>query len=57
MIPKETLNEASQELRYHNNHLRRDQVFDMMVVGYPAIEARPKLLREDEKMIHYDVSK
>ena len=33
------------------------QVFDMMVVGYPAIEARPKLLREDDKMIHYDVSK
>jgi len=33
------------------------QIFDMMVVGYPAIEARPKPLREDDKMIHYDVSK
>lgn len=33
------------------------QVYDMMVVGYPAINAREKLLRsKDNKMIHYDTS-
>ncbi len=33
------------------------QVYDMMVLGYPAIKAREKLLRpKDSKMIHYDTS-
>jgi nitroreductase len=32
------------------------QVYDMMVVGYPAIKAREKLLRPRDKMIHYGTS-
>jgi nitroreductase len=32
------------------------QVYDMMVVGYPAIKAREKLLRPKDKMIHYGTS-
>ena len=30
------------------------EIFDMMVVGYPAVEPRSKLLRTREEMIHYD---
>ena len=30
------------------------EVYDMMAVGYPALEPRPKLMRAKEKMIHYD---
>ena len=30
------------------------EIFEMMALGYPAIEARPKLMRDREKMIHYD---
>ncbi|MFC1945738.1 nitroreductase family protein [Chloroflexota bacterium] len=31
-------------------------VYDMMALGYPALEPRPKLLRDREKMVHYDAS-
>ena len=30
------------------------QIYDMMVVGYPDAGPAPKLLREKEKMVHYD---
>jgi len=30
------------------------EVYDMMVVGYPASKPRPKLMRAKEKMVHYD---
>jgi nitroreductase len=30
------------------------EIYDMLVVGYPAVQARPKLMREKEKMVHYD---
>jgi len=30
------------------------EAYDMMVVGYPDAEPRPKLLRSKEKMVHYD---
>ena len=26
----------------------------MLAVGHPAVEARPKLLRERSEMVHYD---
>jgi 5,6-dimethylbenzimidazole synthase len=29
-------------------------IYDMMAFGYPAVKPRPKLLREKEKMVHYD---
>jgi nitroreductase len=32
------------------------EVYDMMAFGYPAVQPRPKLLRDKEKMIHYDRS-
>ncbi len=30
------------------------EVFDMIVLGYPEMEPRPKLMRNREEMIHYD---
>lgn len=30
------------------------EVYDMMVVGYPDAEPRPKLVRDREEMVHYD---
>jgi nitroreductase len=30
------------------------EVYDMMALGYPALKPRPKLMRDSEKMIHYD---
>ena len=30
------------------------EIYDMMVVGYGASKARPKLLRAREKMVHHD---
>lgn len=30
------------------------EVYDMMAIGYPAVKPRPKLLREKNKMVHYD---
>lgn len=30
------------------------EVFDMIALGYPAMEARPKLMRNREEMIHHD---
>lgn len=30
------------------------EVYDMMAVGYPAAKPRPKLMRDKEKMVHYD---
>jgi len=30
------------------------EVYDMMALGYSALEPRPKLLRPMEKMVHYD---
>jgi nitroreductase len=29
------------------------EIYDMMAVGYPALEPRPRLVREREEMIHY----
>ena len=30
------------------------EIFDMIALGYPAMEPRPKLMRKREEMIHYD---
>ncbi len=30
------------------------EVYDMMAVGYPALKPRAKLMRDKQKMIHYD---
>jgi len=30
------------------------QIYDMLVVGYSAVENRPKLLRDKDKIVHYD---
>lgn len=30
------------------------EIYDMLAVGYLAVAARPKLLRDKEKMVHYD---
>lgn len=30
------------------------EIFDMIALGYPEMEARPKLIRNREEMIHYD---
>ena len=30
------------------------EVFDMIALGYPEMEPRPKLMRNREEMIHYD---
>jgi len=30
------------------------EVYDMMAVGYPDSKPRPKLMRDKEKMVHYD---
>ncbi|MFC1822428.1 nitroreductase family protein, partial [Thermodesulfobacteriota bacterium] len=32
------------------------ELYDMLVVGKGALKARPKLLRDKEKMVHYDTS-
>ncbi|MBW1802487.1 MAG: hypothetical protein JRJ85_17365 [Deltaproteobacteria bacterium] len=32
------------------------EVYDMIALGYPAIEPRSKFMRDTKKMIHYDVS-
>jgi nitroreductase len=31
-------------------------IYDMLVVGYPAVRTRPKLLRDKDLMVHYDHS-
>ena len=30
------------------------EIYDLMLLGYPAATARPKFLRPKEKMVHYD---
>jgi len=30
------------------------RIFDMMVLGYPAVEPNPKLMRPADKMVHHD---
>lgn len=30
------------------------EIYDMMVLGYPAVKPRPKLMRDKAKMLHYD---
>lgn len=30
------------------------EVYDMMAFGYPAVRPRPKLLRDKDRMVHYD---
>ena len=30
------------------------EVYDMMALGYPAAKPRPKLMRDKERMVHYD---
>jgi len=30
------------------------KIYDMMVLGYPNMEPRPRLVRSREEMIHYD---
>jgi len=30
------------------------EIYDMMIVGYPASEPRPRLVRAREEMVHYD---
>ncbi len=30
------------------------EIYDTLVVGYPAAKARPKLLRDKSKMVHFD---
>jgi nitroreductase len=30
------------------------EIYDMLVLGYPAMKPRPKLLRDKAKMVHYD---
>jgi nitroreductase len=30
------------------------EIYDMMALGYPAVKPRPKLLREKDKIVHYD---
>jgi transposase InsO family protein len=30
------------------------EIYDLMAVGYPAVKPRPKLLREKDKMVHFD---
>ena len=30
------------------------EIYDMMVLGYPALTPTPKLLRDKQKMVHYD---
>lgn len=30
------------------------EIYDMMLLGYPAAKVRPKFLRTKEKMVHYD---
>jgi len=33
---------------------RELEIYDMMAVGYPASEPRPRLVRAKEEMVHYD---
>jgi nitroreductase len=30
------------------------EIYDALALGYPAVDPRPKLLREKDKMVHYD---
>jgi nitroreductase len=30
------------------------EIYDMLALGYPAVQPRPKLLRDKNKMVHYD---
>jgi nitroreductase len=30
------------------------EIYDALAVGYPAVQARPKLLKDKEKTVHYD---
>ena len=30
------------------------EIYDALALGYPAVQPRPKLLREKYKMVHYD---
>lgn len=30
------------------------EIYDMLAVGYPAVRPRPKLLRDKDKMVHFD---
>ena len=30
------------------------EIYDMMVLGYPASKERPKFMRAKDKMLHYD---
>jgi nitroreductase len=30
------------------------EIYDMLAIGYPAVRPRPKLLRDEDKMVHYD---
>jgi nitroreductase len=30
------------------------EIYDLLVLGYPAVNPRPKLMRDKSKMIHYD---
>jgi len=30
------------------------EIYDALAVGYPAVKARPKLLRDKDKMVHFD---
>jgi 5,6-dimethylbenzimidazole synthase len=30
------------------------EIYDMLAVGYPAVQPRPKLMRDKNKIIHYD---
>jgi nitroreductase len=33
---------------------RELEIYDMMAFGYPAVKPRPKLLREKDKVVHFD---
>jgi len=33
------------------------EIYDMMVLGYPALKPVPKFLKDTSKMIHFDVSR
>jgi nitroreductase len=30
------------------------EIYDMLAVGYPAVQPRPKLMRDRDKLVHYD---
>ena len=35
-------------------HRKEMEIYDMLAIGYPAVRPRPKLLRDKDKMVHYD---